>query len=119
MYYVCIEDKKVISILNYEPVVPETVSVVEIPNSSAEKISNQTHYFNTENNRVEPVPGEFLDKKAQEIENSLHREFLNSTDWKVLRHIREKALEIDTTLSEDDYKALEQQRADAASKIVE
>jgi hypothetical protein len=56
--------------------------------------------------------------KQQETINAEKREFLNSSDWKILRHLREKALSIDTTLSETEYLELEQLRNDAAKDIV-
>jgi len=43
-----------------------------------------------------------------------NREFLNSTDWKILRHIREQALSKSTTLSQAEYLELERQRDLAA-----
>ena len=45
------------------------------------------------------------------------RQFLNQSDWKILRHIRQRALGIELSLSEEEYLALEQQRAEAAAKI--
>ena len=44
--------------------------------------------------------------------------FLASTDFQVLRHIRQKALGQELSLSEEEYLALEQQRADAAARII-
>ena len=43
--------------------------------------------------------------------------FLSSTDWKILRHIREKQLGISTTLSEKQYTELETLRQEAAKGI--
>ena len=45
------------------------------------------------------------------------RQLLSSTDFKVLRHIREKALVVATTLTEPEYLALEQSRQDAVEII--
>lgn len=39
------------------------------------------------------------------------------TDWQVLRHIRQKALGVRTSLTEEEYLALELQRQDASTKI--
>lgn len=55
---------------------------------------------------------------AQEAINNESQSFLDSTDWKVLRHIRQKALNVVTTLSEEQYLALEQERSDKANSIV-
>lgn len=118
MYYVCIENNLVISILNYEPAVPDSVRVVEIEDSDYKKIADQTHFFNIETNQVESFPSSVLEEKEKEIKNAEHREFLTKTDWKILRHIREKALGIATSLTEQEYLELEQQREDAANSII-
>ena len=75
---------------------------------------------------MELLPAEFtseiIDISAQinqENINKQAKELLANSDWKVLRHIRQKALNQPTTLSEQEYLALEQQRADAANSIVE
>ena len=88
MNYVCIENNLVVSVLNYQPNVPSSVTVVEITDAQADGANGQ------------------------------EREFLNSTDWKVLRHLRQKALNITTSLSDAEYIQLEQQREAAAARIV-
>lgn len=54
----------------------------------------------------------------QEKINAEALAFLASTDFKVLRHIRQKALGQTLSLSEQEYLALEQERSDAAARIV-
>jgi hypothetical protein len=54
----------------------------------------------------------------QEKTNAEALAYLASTDWKVLRHIRQKALGHPTTLSEEEYLQMEQDRALKASSIV-
>lgn len=119
MYYVCIEDNIVASILNYQPNVPETVVVVEITDDEYKTLEDQTHYFDVVDNLIKPVPSQELENKQIEHQNGLIRESLNQTDWKVLRHIREKALGIPTSLTETEYLVLEQQRQSAAQRIVD
>jgi len=119
MYYVCIENNEIASILNYEPNVPETVTIVTITDEEHNSIVDQTHYFDVESRSVVSVSAEVIEQKATEVANGQEREFLNSTDWKVLRHIRQKALGITTTMSEAEYLALEQQREDAAQRVVD
>lgn len=119
MYYVCIENNEVVSILNYEPNVPNSVIVVTIPDSDHDLLLAKTHYYNTTTRRVEPVSSDEIAREAQQDANGQEREFLNSTDWKVLRHIRQKHLGIATTLTEAEYTALEEQREAAASRIIE
>lgn len=123
MYYVCIENERIVSIMPYEPNVPETVEVFEISDEEYKGITDKTHYFDFGTNTVISHTQEHLDaadvKKEQEKSNAEKREFLNSTDWKVLRHMREIALNQPTTLSQEEYVALEQSRADAAAAIVQ
>lgn len=118
MHYVCIEDNKVIGVLQYQPNVPGSITVVQITDEQAVQLQNATHVFNVTNKTVEPVSGTVVSQRAKDLANAQEREFLNSTDWKVLRHIRQKALNIPTSLSDAEYIQLEQQRQQAASRIV-
>jgi hypothetical protein len=117
MYYVCIENNAITSIMSYEPAVPSTVSVTTITDEQYSQIMAQTHYFDVTSNSVLAVAAEITTQKQIEIANGQEREFLNSTDWKVLRHSRQKALNIPTSLSDAEYLQLEQQRQDAAARI--
>lgn len=118
MYYVCIENNDVTSILSYEPNVPEGVTVFTISDAEYQQIMEQTHTFDVSTNTVIPVSVEVISKKEQELANALNREFLNSSDWKILRHMRQKALGEPTSLTEEEYLDLERQRQAAAAKIV-
>lgn len=123
MYYVLIENNKVISALNYKPNVPDTIDVVEVTDDDHINITeNKTHYFDLETKTVQAYSQDQLDQAKREKEISVsdaeNREFLNSTDWKILRHIRQKALGVSTSLTDEEYIELEQQRADAAARIV-
>ena len=117
MYYVCVENNAVVSILNYKPEVPHSVQVRFISDDEYQQLENETHFFDIATMTVQPVDPAILDRKAIEVENAQYREFLNSTDWKVMRHIRETTLGLPHTLSDEEYRALEQQRAEAAAKI--
>jgi hypothetical protein len=117
MHYVCIENNTIISILNYQPNVPETVTVQEISDEQANQIAAQTHYFDVVDKTVKAVDSAITAQKAKDVANGQEREFLNSTDWKILRHIRQKALNIATSLSDAEYIQLEQQREAAAARI--
>lgn len=118
MYYVCIENNKVVGIQNYEPSVPPTITVIEISDSSYQQLMSQTHVFDVATRAVVPVATSVLDEKEQYRLNGIEREFLNTTDWKILRHIREKALGQATSLTEEEYLVLEQQRSAAAARII-
>ena len=108
MHYVCVENEIIVSILNYRPSVPTSVAVFEITDQEATNIQAQTHYFDLISQTVKPVGGDLAAQKTRELSNAEKREFLNSTDWKVLRHIRQKALGVPTSLTEAEYLALEQ-----------
>jgi hypothetical protein len=118
MYYVCLEDNRVINILNYEPNVPSAVTVISITDQEYDSIINQTHIFDITTKKVVENREYSLENKEQEIKNGLEREFLNSTDWMILRHLREKYLDLPTTLSENKFLELEQSRQAAASRVV-
>jgi hypothetical protein len=118
MHYVCIENNLVVSVLSYQPNVPSSVEVVEITDAQAAQIAAQTHYFDITSKSVTAVAAGITAQRAADIANGQEREFLNSTDWKVLRHIRQKALNIATSLSDAEYIQLEQQRETAAARIV-
>jgi len=123
MYYVIIENDQITSVLNYEPELPDTATAISITDEQYNSITiENTHYFDLETRTVVSYPQEKIDleaqNKQQETINAEKREFLNSSDWKILRHLREKALSMDTTLSETEYLELEQLRNDAAKDIV-
>ena len=118
MYYICIENNQITAIQSYEPAVPNTVSVVTISDSQHAQIMAQSHRFDVASRTVVAVDQAILTQREQERTNGLEREFLNSTDWKIMRHIRQKALGIATSLSDAEYLELEQQRQAAAARIV-
>lgn len=117
MHYVCIENNQVVSVLNYQPNVPNTVSVTEITDSHAAEIAAQTHYFDVASKSVTAVAAGITAQRAVDVANGLEREFLNSTDWQVLRHLRQLALSVPTSLSAEQYLQLEQQRHAASARI--
>ena len=117
MYYVCVENNHVISVLNYCPEVPSSVQVQVISDAEYQQLQNETHYFDVVFMSVQPVDSSILDRKAVEVKNAQYRAFLNNTDWKILRHLREATLGLPHSLTDDEYRALEQQRADAAANI--
>ena len=121
MYYLCIENNSVGSILNYKPNVPDTVEVVEVTDEEYNLIRDDTHIFDITTKKVIPHESSYIEEKAANIEkeqnNAVHRQLLTNTDWKILRHIRQKALKIPTSLTAEEYIALENERQLAASQI--
>ena len=122
MFYFCIENNIVTSIMPYLPTVPNTVEVVEVTDEDYNLVKNDTHKFDISSKRVIPHSSSYLDTKAaaqeKEQNNASFSQFLNTTDWKILRHIRQKALGIPTSLTEEEYIALEEARQTAASNII-
>lgn len=117
MHYICVENKVVVSVLSYEPNVPDGVLVYTITDEQRKQIEDQTHYFDVLAESVVKVADEVQAEKDKNAVNGIQLEFLNSTDWKVLRHLREKSLGIPTSLTEEQFLDLERQRNDAAAKI--
>ena len=118
MHYVCIENNTVVAILNYPPSIPSTVRLQEITDAQANQLRAQTHYFDVSDSTVKSVAENVAAQKTTELANAQEREFLNNTDWKILRHIRQKALNITTSLTDAECIQLEQQREAAAARVV-
>lgn len=117
MYYVCIEDNRIVSILNYEPNVPVTVQVIAISGEQYAQIQAQTHYFDVMLLSVQPMPDHILQAKQEQEHNRACLRYLIDTDWKVLRHIRQLHLGEPTSLTADEYTQLERERAQMADQI--
>jgi len=118
MYYVCIEDDRVVNVLDYAPEVPVTVSVVEISDAEYQLLTDRSHYFDIPSQSVLPYNTEVIDARAQQQQNKVYQQMLTDSDWQVLRHIRQKALGVPTSLSEAEYLDLELRRNQAANSII-
>jgi hypothetical protein len=55
---------------------------------------------------------------SQQAINQAALKYLSETDWMVLRHLRQKALNLPTTLSDADFLLLEQERQNKANSII-
>jgi hypothetical protein len=108
--YYCVEDNRLISILNYEPAVPDTVTVTEVSDQDHARIADGECWFNVDLLCVEQRPDHIKRIEEERRQQSEHRAFLQRTDWQVLRHIREQALGQPTTLTQEEYLELERQR---------
>lgn len=118
MHYVCVENSNISAILNYEPNVPDTVKVYQITDEEHLAISQGVKTFDVSSHKVVDVDEGVLDQKRIQDENMQKNAVLSSTDWQVLRHLREKALGLKTTLTEAQYVALENRRQNIAKSIV-
>lgn len=117
MFHVLVEDNRVIGVLTYAPEVPPSVKVYAITVDMNNSLNEGTHYFDVAAEKICPIPKELEvhQLKLKALKDS--RAFLADTDWMVLRHIREQALELPLTLTQEQYIDLEKQRHDAAAKI--
>lgn len=117
MYYVCVENNRIISVLNYEPAAIETVTVKKISDQDYELLTAGSHYFDIPTLDILSHSSSVLTAREQETQNTVLRQQLKSTDWQVLRHIRQKALGLPTSLSEAEYLDLELERNRIAAQI--
>jgi len=118
MYYVCVENNQIISILNYEPNAPVTVKVITISAAQYAQIQAQTHYFDVMLMCVHAMPDHVIQTKRAQDHNRTCLKYLMDTDWKVLRHMRQLHLGIPTSLTADEYTQLELDRQQAAANIM-
>jgi hypothetical protein len=117
MYYVCVENNQIISVLNHLPAVPDTVAVKEISDHDYELLTAGSHYFDMPTQSILPHSSSVLDTREQEKQSVVFKKQLQDTDWQVLRHIRQKALGVPTSLSEAEYLDLELERNRIAAQI--
>ena len=101
--------------------IPETAREIT-SEAHQEFLNNQSKVkINPETLQVEELPPPTQEELAiinQQNINAEASNFLSSTDWKVIRHLGQKALNITTSLTEQEYLALEQQRQEARQRIV-
>lgn len=118
-YYVAFErdTKKLVCIQDHEMNTPDDIDSFTITQEEYSGLSSGYLKLDIDEKRT-------VNKTEEELlEVSIYEEIikarftLNSTDWKVLRHVREKNLNKETTLSEDEYLALETLRESAAEFI--
>ena len=115
MNYILTKNKQILSVVNYKPNTSHDKDIVvsEITDEEDSLILSKTHKFDLDSLKIVPNSTEDnlqIQKEKLKESNLL---FLSSTDWKILRHIREKHLGISTTLSEKQYTELETLRQEA------
>lgn len=115
--FVCIENNQVISILPYQPNVPSSVHVIEICEQDYLDLINNKKTFDVRTGVVIDHSADVLTQVARDEEIKQNKNYLDSTDWMVLRHIRQEALGLTTSLTEAEYLELEKNRHDASQKI--
>lgn len=117
MHYICIENHQIVSVLNYEPNVPQTVQVIPISDDQAKLLQVGTHYYDVTDHMIKVVSDSITQVQAQMAQNTTAKSFLQRTDYQVLRHIRQLHLGIPTSLTSDEYTQLELDRQQAAVSI--
>lgn len=121
MFYICVEEVEnrahILNILNYEPAVPASVTVYPITEKEHVDLLNKDIYFDLKEKKLLPVPQNVKDHRLELLAITNGHVYLSQTDWKVLRHLREKTLGIPTTLSEEELHALETKRHEVAAKL--
>ena len=113
MYYACIENDIVTGILNYKPGVPSGVQIIELTDDEYQSIFDGKKKYDVDSRKFINV----VEQKTPEQIAIEKRLFLKNSDWKVLRHIREKSLGLQTSLTEEEYLALENERQAIAQSI--
>ena len=103
-------------------VLDQGIDVYGINYNEKFSIDRGTHYFDLVTKSVQAKSANQLQIETAaatlEKENAKRKAFLASTDWKVLRHIRQQALGQPTSLTHQQYIELETARAEAASNII-
>jgi hypothetical protein len=118
MFYVYIEDDNtIVSILDYIGTIPSNTKMFEITDEEYKSITDLKSYFNIKEKKVVPNTTKMNDDINIKENNLTNKRFLNTSDWKILRHSREKTLGITTSLTNAEYLELEQQRYTAANAI--
>lgn len=52
MMYFCVENDILISVLDYEPTVPQTVTVVRVKEEYVKLLESKTHYFDPTKKKI-------------------------------------------------------------------
>ena len=69
MYYVCIENSQVSSIVDYEPNVPNSIIVETITNSQYKIISEERGYYDTDKRAVVEYPAKLIEDEKHVLMN--------------------------------------------------
>lgn len=97
---------------------PDYVIQQECSDDDQQKILSGMYEFDVAELRVVPKSTDALAEIATQKSNAEKSHYLSSTDWKILRHLREKMLQVQTSMTEQEYLALEQERQSIAKSIV-
>jgi hypothetical protein len=122
MYLIIRNNNQITGTISEQPAVvsPDTIYQY-ISDENLYLIGSKNHYFDFSTMQYELLSALMIEKNnelhMQLKNNNKNKKFLNITDWQILRHIRQIALNIETSLTQEEYLELEQQRSDAAANI--
>jgi len=97
---------------------PDYVIQQECSDDDQQKILSGMYKFDVAQLAVVVKSNSALAEIATQKSNAEKSHYLASTDWKILRHLREKVLRVQTSMTEQQYLALEQERQNVAKSIV-
>lgn len=87
-----------------------------------ETVSNLRNILIKYNRGDEVLATDIVDISAQLAAKKLSNDslkFLKDTDYKILRHVGQKALSVSTTMTEQEYLILEAQRQQARLRVID
>lgn len=109
---------KSLSFSSAKTTAPEHVVQLECSDDDQQKILSGLYEFDASELRVVQKSVDALSKITTQKSNAEKSHYLSSTDWKILRHLREKTLQAKTSMTEEEFIALEQERQSIAKSIV-
>jgi len=113
MYYcICLENNQVVSVLDYKPNVPKSVTLIPIVEDEYKKLASGKYAYDPDSKNIVPI-----NLEPHTNRDTTDKQFLEATDWKILRHVREKSLNVATSITEEDYLSLERERHMRAKRI--
>jgi hypothetical protein len=115
--FLCIENNAVVSVLNYEPNVPASIEVIKLSPEEDLLLNDSKYQFDVGTKKFVLKDSTTVEAEAAKEISAKNVQYLQSTDWMVLRHIRQHALGVNTSLTEQEYLDLEAERNIAASKV--
>jgi hypothetical protein len=90
MKYLCTEDNKIISILDYIPNLPKSVKIIEISDMEAEELNQGKKYYDFIDKKIKLIENKNIDPMNLEINVKNERNMLLSeTDWTQLPDVPE------------------------------
>lgn len=125
MLYIVIENDKIVSKLSYKPNVPDNsqVKIIEYTGDIPDEFISLINGAICDARDYELYKGKYIlattDVREQIKVNKNAKAFLNNSDWKILRHMEQVAKSLPTSLSDEEYQNLLEERQNARERIDE